>query len=160
MICDTTLCSLRRARQGGWGSDRQSLPSPRHRTAKDLTAKIQAEAPDVHISTVYGNLEELERLGVVSHVHLGNCPRPTTSPRRRTAISSARNAERCSRSAISSSRRSRRRRSRSTGSRSTPTISRCAGAAATASSLRPLTDPGDIARSPCPSGVHPSHAAT
>ncbi len=48
--------------------------SPRHRTAEDLTAEIQNEAPDVHLSTVYRNLEELERLGVVTHVHLGHGP--------------------------------------------------------------------------------------
>jgi Fur family ferric uptake transcriptional regulator len=48
--------------------------SPRHRTAEDLTAEIQLEAPDIHLSTVYRNLEELERLGVVTHVHLGHGP--------------------------------------------------------------------------------------
>ena len=29
-------------------------------------------APDVHASTVYRNLEELERLGVIVHTHLGH----------------------------------------------------------------------------------------
>lgn len=53
---------------------RSLFGSPRHWTAEDLTVEIQAEAPDVHISTVYRNLEELERLGVVSHVHLGHGP--------------------------------------------------------------------------------------
>jgi Fe2+ or Zn2+ uptake regulation protein len=55
---------------------------------------VQAEAPDVHLSTVHRNLEELERLGVVTHVHLGDGPRPTTSHPRRTAISSARSVGR------------------------------------------------------------------
>jgi Fur family ferric uptake transcriptional regulator len=76
---------------------RSLFGSPRHRTAEDLTAEIQPEAPDVHISTVYRNLEELERLGVVTHAHLGHGPATCTSPRRHTAISSAKNAGRCSR---------------------------------------------------------------
>jgi len=45
-----------------------------HRTAEELAAEIQAQAPDVSISTVYRNLEELERLGVVVHAHLGHGP--------------------------------------------------------------------------------------
>jgi Fur family ferric uptake transcriptional regulator len=45
-----------------------------HRTAEELTAEIQSHAPDVSISTVYRNLEELERLGVVVHAHLGHGP--------------------------------------------------------------------------------------
>jgi Fur family ferric uptake transcriptional regulator len=73
---------------------RSLFASPRHRTAEDLAAEVQAEAPDVHLSTVHRNLEELERLGVVTHVHLGDGPRPTTSHPRRTAISSARSVGR------------------------------------------------------------------
>jgi Fur family transcriptional regulator, ferric uptake regulator len=45
-----------------------------HRTADELAAKVQHQAPDVHISTIYRNLEELERLGVVVHSHLGHGP--------------------------------------------------------------------------------------
>lgn len=45
-----------------------------HRTAEDLAADAQAIAPDVHLSTIYRNLEELEHLGVVEHVHLGHGP--------------------------------------------------------------------------------------
>jgi Fur family ferric uptake transcriptional regulator len=45
-----------------------------HRTAEELAADIQTHAPDVSISTVYRNLEELERLGVVVHSHLGHGP--------------------------------------------------------------------------------------
>lgn len=48
--------------------------SPGHHTAEDLAAEVQARAPDVHISTIYRNLEELERLGVVVHAHLGHGP--------------------------------------------------------------------------------------
>jgi len=45
-----------------------------HSTAEDLAAEVQARAPDVHLSTIYRNLEELERLGVVTHTHLGHGP--------------------------------------------------------------------------------------
>jgi Fur family transcriptional regulator, ferric uptake regulator len=43
-----------------------------HPTADELLAAVRAMAPDVHASTVYRNLEELERLGVVVHTHLGH----------------------------------------------------------------------------------------
>ena len=45
-----------------------------HRTAEELAAGVQAEAPDIHLSTIYRNLEELERLGVVVHAHFGHGP--------------------------------------------------------------------------------------
>jgi Fur family transcriptional regulator, ferric uptake regulator len=48
----------------------------RHRTAEELAAEVQASAPDVHLSTIYRNLDELERLGVVVHAHL--CHGPAT----------------------------------------------------------------------------------
>jgi Fur family transcriptional regulator, ferric uptake regulator len=35
---------------------------------------VQARAPDVHISTIYRNLEDLQELGVVVHSHLGHGP--------------------------------------------------------------------------------------
>jgi Fur family transcriptional regulator, ferric uptake regulator len=47
---------------------------PRHHTAEEIAAAVQAAEPDVHLSTIYRNLEELERLGVVEHVHLGHGP--------------------------------------------------------------------------------------
>src|ERR1700722_6098745 len=64
------------------GRDRNSrrlLPEavfddPGHHSAEDLAALVQARAPDVHLSTIYRNLEELERLGVVVHSHLGHGP--------------------------------------------------------------------------------------
>jgi Fur family transcriptional regulator, ferric uptake regulator len=43
-----------------------------HLSAEDLAAAVQARAPDVHLSTIYRNLEELEHLGVISHSHLGH----------------------------------------------------------------------------------------
>ncbi len=47
---------------------------PTHHTAEEIAAAIQVEAPEVHLSTIYRNLEELERLGVVEHTHLGHGP--------------------------------------------------------------------------------------
>ncbi len=48
--------------------------SDEHLSAEDLAAAVEARAPDVHLSTIYRNLEELERLGVVVHTHLGHGP--------------------------------------------------------------------------------------
>ena len=45
-----------------------------HSTAEDLARAVQAKVPDVHLSTIYRNLEELESLGVVVHTHLGHGP--------------------------------------------------------------------------------------
>lgn len=45
-----------------------------HRSAEDLAAAVQERAPDVHLSTIYRNLDELERLGVIVHTHLGHGP--------------------------------------------------------------------------------------
>src|SRR5271163_417776 len=45
-----------------------------HHTAEELAAEVQAQAPDIHLSTIYRNLDELERLGVVVHAHLGHGP--------------------------------------------------------------------------------------
>ncbi|HZN14002.1 MAG TPA: transcriptional repressor [Acidimicrobiales bacterium] len=45
-----------------------------HPTAEQLTAAVQVQQPDVNESTVYRFLDELERLGVVDHVHLGHGP--------------------------------------------------------------------------------------
>lgn len=43
-----------------------------HVTADELAARVAGAAPDVHLSTVYRTLDALERLGVVTHVHLGH----------------------------------------------------------------------------------------
>jgi Fur family transcriptional regulator, ferric uptake regulator len=48
--------------------------TPEHHTAEELTAAVQAQLPDVHPSTIYRNLDELERLGVVVHSHIGHGP--------------------------------------------------------------------------------------
>lgn len=43
-----------------------------HLSAEELAVAVQARAPDVHMSTIYRNLEDLQRLGVVVHSHLGH----------------------------------------------------------------------------------------
>jgi Fur family ferric uptake transcriptional regulator len=45
-----------------------------HPTAEQLTARVQARHPETHESTVYRFLDDLERLGVIDHVHLGHGP--------------------------------------------------------------------------------------
>ncbi len=45
-----------------------------HLTADELTEAVRSRAPDVHMSTVYRSLEDLQRLGVVVHSHLGHGP--------------------------------------------------------------------------------------
>jgi len=43
-----------------------------HPTAEQLTDRVHATQPDVDKSTVYRFLDDLEKLGVVDHVHLGH----------------------------------------------------------------------------------------
>ena len=45
-----------------------------HRSAEELATEVRTSAPDVHLSTVYRNLEELERLGVIDSTRLGDGP--------------------------------------------------------------------------------------
>jgi Fur family transcriptional regulator, ferric uptake regulator len=45
-----------------------------HLNAEELAAAVQARAPEVHLSTIYRNLDDLQRLGVVVHSHLGHGP--------------------------------------------------------------------------------------
>lgn len=46
----------------------------RHRSAEELAAEVQAQAPDVNISTIRRNLEELVQLGVVDRAYIGGGP--------------------------------------------------------------------------------------
>jgi Fur family ferric uptake transcriptional regulator len=50
------------------------LASRGHRSAEELAADVQARAPDVNLSTIYRNLDELERLKIVDRTHLGHGP--------------------------------------------------------------------------------------
>lgn len=45
-----------------------------HITAEDLISSVQNTNPEMNISTIYRNLEELERLGIIEHVHFGHTP--------------------------------------------------------------------------------------
>ncbi len=45
-----------------------------HMSAEAIADAVQTKAPDVHLSTIYRNLEELEHLGLISHSHLGHGP--------------------------------------------------------------------------------------
>jgi|GEM_PF-110508 len=45
-----------------------------HMTAEELASAVQARSPEVHISTIYRTVEDLQRLGVVTHTHLGHGP--------------------------------------------------------------------------------------
>jgi len=45
-----------------------------HRSAEELAAEVRSHAPDVHLSTVYRNLEELERLGIIDSTRMGEGP--------------------------------------------------------------------------------------
>jgi Fe2+ or Zn2+ uptake regulation protein len=73
------ILGLLRARGGRVTTSRRAileafLGMGGHVTAEALTARVQAHQPDVHESTVYRFLDDLERLGVVDHVHLGHGP--------------------------------------------------------------------------------------
>ena len=43
-------------------------------SAEELACAVQSRAPDVHLSTIYRNLDELEQLGVITRFHLGHGP--------------------------------------------------------------------------------------
>jgi len=45
-----------------------------HLSAEALAEAVQSRSPDVHLSTIYRNLDELEQVGVISHSHLGHGP--------------------------------------------------------------------------------------
>jgi len=73
------ILALLRARGGRITTSRRAILETflgvgGHVTAEALTARVQVGQPDVHESTVYRFLDELERLGVVDHVHLGHGP--------------------------------------------------------------------------------------
>ncbi len=50
------------------------LGSREHRSAEQLAELVQARLPEVHLSTIYRNLEELQRMGVLVHTHFGHGP--------------------------------------------------------------------------------------
>ncbi len=48
------------------------LAEPGHLSAEDLAKRVRERHPEVHLSTVYRTLDAFERLGVLTHVHLGH----------------------------------------------------------------------------------------
>ncbi len=73
------VLDLVRARGGRATPPRRTLlevlfEAEEHLSAEELAAAVQSRAPDVHMSTIYRNLEDLQRLGVVVHSHLGHGP--------------------------------------------------------------------------------------
>ncbi len=74
-----TVLAVVRARGGRITSSRRILlealfAAERHLSAEELAEAVQARAPDVNLSTIYRNLEDLQRLGVIVHAHLGHGP--------------------------------------------------------------------------------------
>lgn len=45
-----------------------------HRSAEDLAAQVRDHAPDVHLTTIYRNLEELDRLKIIDRTRLDHGP--------------------------------------------------------------------------------------
>ena len=75
---DDVLASVR-ARGGRATPSRRALldvlfHAEGHLSAEELAAAVEARAPGVNMSTIYRNLEDLQRLGVIVHSHLGHGP--------------------------------------------------------------------------------------
>jgi len=73
------VLALVRARGGRSTSSRRILlevlfDADGHMTADELAAAVQLRAPDVHLSTIYRNLDDLQHLGVIVHAHFGHGP--------------------------------------------------------------------------------------
>jgi Fur family transcriptional regulator, ferric uptake regulator len=73
------VIALVRARGGRATSSRRILlevlfDANDHLSVEELAEAVQVRAPDVHISTIYRNVEDLQRLGVIVHSHLGHGP--------------------------------------------------------------------------------------
>ena len=50
----------------------EMLGATSHLSAEDVTAAIQRDHPEIHLTTVYRTLESLETMGIVAHTHLGH----------------------------------------------------------------------------------------
>jgi Fur family transcriptional regulator, ferric uptake regulator len=77
-IVEGVLARMRK--QGGRATPARRLllgalvESRGHRSAEELAADVQARAPDVNMSTIYRNLDELERLKIIDRTRLGHGP--------------------------------------------------------------------------------------
>ena len=73
------VMALVRAKGGRATTARRSIlqvlfDTGHHLTAEEIASAVQSQMPDINISTVYRNLEDLQRLSVVVHSHLGHGP--------------------------------------------------------------------------------------
>jgi Fur family ferric uptake transcriptional regulator len=73
------VIALLRSRGGRATSSRRVLlevlfEAEGHLSAEELTEAVRARAPDVHVSTIYRNLEDLQGMGVLVHTHVGHGP--------------------------------------------------------------------------------------
>jgi Fur family transcriptional regulator, ferric uptake regulator len=50
------------------------LLQPGHHRAEEIAATVREQAPDVHLTTIYRNLEELERLRIVDRTYVSHGP--------------------------------------------------------------------------------------
>ncbi len=50
------------------------LLQPGHHRADEIAATVRQHAPDVHLTTVYRNLDEMERLGIVDRTYISHSP--------------------------------------------------------------------------------------
>jgi Fur family transcriptional regulator, ferric uptake regulator len=50
------------------------LASHQHRSAEDLAAAVHARAPDIALTTIYRNLDELERLAIIDRTRQDHGP--------------------------------------------------------------------------------------
>ncbi|HTT50480.1 MAG TPA: Fur family transcriptional regulator [Streptosporangiaceae bacterium] len=50
------------------------LERPGHHSAEELAAAVHARAPDVHLSTIYRHLDELEQLDIIDRTRASHGP--------------------------------------------------------------------------------------
>jgi Fur family transcriptional regulator, ferric uptake regulator len=51
-----------------------ALLQPGHHTAEEIAAAVHEQAPSVNLTTVYRNLDELERLLIIDRTYVGHGP--------------------------------------------------------------------------------------
>ncbi len=51
-----------------------ALLQPGHHSAEEIAAAVRQQAPDVHLTTIYRNLDELERLHVIDRTYVSHGP--------------------------------------------------------------------------------------
>ncbi len=76
-VIDDILATLRQ--RGGRATHARrlilgALLQPGHHRAEEIAAVVRKQAPDVHLTTVYRNLDELERLRIVDRTYVSHSP--------------------------------------------------------------------------------------